>query len=203
LFLESNADAVRHAQRDGFRVIYGNALEDSTLQRAALEDTEACIMLTANEEINLLVTRLVRRDYKVPRAYIILGGSLTRNVISETDGLILFGGPQDIGLWCARVRRRIVSEYHWTCARAESGLWPTSASIPDTLENAILPIAVCRSGKATPFHEGISVKKGDQLATLILSEKSESVVLWMLNQGWIQDVPAPPSTNSQNDQRRL
>ena len=193
VFLESNADAVRTAQHDGFRVVYGNALEESTLQRASMEDAEACVALTANEEVNLLVVRRVRRDFRVPRSYIVRSGSVTGDMIRESAAHILFGESQDIGLWCVRLRRRITVEQRWTCVRADGRQWPAGTRIPDVPENVILPLVLTRNGRPTPFHEAITVRKGDVLTLLTLSEHAERVGQWLVSQGWASG-PSNPAT---------
>jgi NhaP-type Na+/H+ or K+/H+ antiporter len=70
LFIDSNADATHAAEQDGFRVVFGNALEERTLLRARMDSFAGCIGLTPNEEVNLLFVTRVHEEFKVPRRYV-------------------------------------------------------------------------------------------------------------------------------------
>lgn len=53
VFLDSNPAACKIVEQDGFKVIYGSAIEERTLQRAQLDERAACVAVTPNSEVNL------------------------------------------------------------------------------------------------------------------------------------------------------
>ncbi|MCP3982058.1 MAG: sodium:proton antiporter, partial [bacterium] len=57
VFLERDPIKCTGVEQDGFRVIYGNILDERSMQRAQLEDRTSCLAVTTNEEVNLLVAR--------------------------------------------------------------------------------------------------------------------------------------------------
>jgi len=60
LFLDANPHASHQAEEAGFRVIFGNALEERPLQLAELDTRAGCIGVTINEEMNLLYATTAR-----------------------------------------------------------------------------------------------------------------------------------------------
>ena len=184
LFLDSSADATRAAKENNFRVVFGNALEERTRQRAGLDAVAACIGMTQNEEVNLLFIRRVREEFKIPRLMAVLEGHITEKIIREARATVLFGIPTDVDLWSLRLRRGIASVSRWKCLVDESSLWSENVSLPKNIVNAHVPVAVRRNGKVFPMEKGICFGKGDELYLAIFHEKKNDVVAWMHEQGW-------------------
>ncbi len=112
VFLDSNADNSKAAEADGFRVVYGNALEERSMARAQIDSRYACIAATSNEEINLLFARRVMEEHKVPRMFVGLQrghGTVTDEMVHAIGASILFSRERDLELWDVRFRRKTVT----------------------------------------------------------------------------------------------
>jgi NhaP-type Na+/H+ or K+/H+ antiporter len=184
IFLDSRADATHAAQEHGFRVVFGNALEERTRQRAELDAVAACIGMTQNEEVNLLFVRRAREEYKVPRSAVVLEGHITEEVIRHADAHILFGIRTDVDLWSLRLRRGTATIERYRRARRESPSWPDDIDIPANLKNAFVPITVQRNKKVTPVDETTRYNKSDELTLVVFKEKHDEAVQWLVTQGW-------------------
>jgi NhaP-type Na+/H+ or K+/H+ antiporter len=68
LFLDSNPALCRTAEDRGFRVLYGNALSDTLVQRAELDGRAGCLCTTSNDGVNFIFAKKAREEFKVPRA---------------------------------------------------------------------------------------------------------------------------------------
>ena len=64
VLLDVNASHCRVAQEEGFRVVFGNALEERVLRLAEPESRRAVLGLTHNEGVNLLFARRLRELFK-------------------------------------------------------------------------------------------------------------------------------------------
>jgi NhaP-type Na+/H+ or K+/H+ antiporter len=183
-FLDSSSDATRIAKEEGFRVVFGNALEERTRQRAGLDAVAACIGITQNEEVNLLFVRRVFEEYKIPRLLVVHEGHITDKIIQASRAAILFGIKTDVALWSLRLRRQIASESRWRFAREKARTVSEAMNIPKNLANAFVPIAVKHGKKVVPVDDGTRFEKGDELTLVIFHEKRNDVAAWLLDQGW-------------------
>jgi len=107
IFLDSNPQTCRQAQEAGFTVVFGNALEERTLQRAQLEGVEATIGLTPNQTVNAVFVNRAHEFFRVPRSYIAvqaLETGLAAELVRNQEATILFDGVHDIERWDVRLR---------------------------------------------------------------------------------------------------
>jgi len=184
-FLDSNPAACHIVEQDGFKVIFGNVLEERTLQRAQLDDKAACIALTPNEEANLLFTRRAIDEFKVPRVYLALsrvGGDLNASVVDHHGGTVLFGHPRDLELWALRLRRGTAGIEIWRRAAEDTGSEDGDAL--KTPKNLCLPLITWRVDKVFPTHDAAGVKHGDVVHFAIFSERRDEAREWLVANGW-------------------
>jgi len=185
-FLDSNPVACHVVEQDGFRVIFGNVLEERTLQRAQLDDKAACIALTPNEEANLLFTRRAIDEFKVPRVYLALsrvGGDLNASVIDRHGGTVLFGHPRDLELWALRLRRGTAGIEIWRRA-AEDSESEGEGDALKTPKNLCLPLITWRVDKVFPANDAAGVKHDDVVHFAIFSERRDEAREWLVANGW-------------------
>jgi NhaP-type Na+/H+ or K+/H+ antiporter len=193
LFLDSNADASHAAERSDFRVVFGNALEESTLQRAGLAGVAACIGLTPNEEVNLLFARKAREEFKVPRAYVALHlneGHVTPKMIHDAGAHLLFGGQRDLRLWESCMRRDFGDVDVWEFGGGSEADLTAGRYISPELENAILPIVLYRGSRAVPVDEATKFRANDRLCVIIFRQRRDEVVTWLTQKGWTREEEA-------------
>jgi hypothetical protein len=198
VFLDSEAEATRQAEEEGFRVIYGNALEESTLYRAQVDAKAACIAATINEEINFLFTQLVRQEFGAPRVAMgvqINHRSVSTEMVRKAGAKVLFGKPVDLELWDVRLRRGVAAVERWQyenpdvrqMSDGETGEKPSDAKdsgrneFPDPL---MLPLVHRRGERASPVDDRTAFKQGDRLDLAVLQEKREESAQWLTRRGW-------------------
>jgi NhaP-type Na+/H+ or K+/H+ antiporter len=187
LFLDSNPDATQAAQQDGFRVVFGNALEERTLQRAGLDGLAGCVGLTPNEEVNLLFATKAGEEFKVPRRYVALHldeGHVTHEMIQAVGGRVLFGAQRDTDLWAVRVRRRLAVPERWRREAEEETQPEEEAAFEEAA--AVLPLALYRDDGVELIDEATRMRKGDEVLFLVFAERREEAEAALRTGGWVQ-----------------
>ena len=133
VFMDSNVDASKAAEEDGFRVIYGNALEESSMVRAQMDSRYACIAVTTNEEVNLLFARRATEEFKVRRLFVALQfghGSVTEKMARDLGANVLFGRERDLELWDVRFRRGTAALESWQLGEVPSPVETVEGAVP-------------------------------------------------------------------------
>ncbi|MEZ5064442.1 MAG: sodium:proton antiporter [bacterium] len=195
VFLDASGDATNAAQEEGFQVIFGNALKESTLVRAGVEDLAGCVGLTANEEVNLLFATKVRDEFKVKRSSAALnsrGGRVTPEMLEEADLQIAFGAPQDLALWESCVRRGFGEIQRWIREADESETEEKGLIAEEQREN-VLPLARVRGTRAEPVDDRTTPRRGDVFLFLVYREKAAEAAGWLRANGWKPPVEEPAS----------
>ncbi len=163
LFLDSNADSCRLAEEAGFPVVFGNALEERTLERARLGSVAATIGLTPNAEVNGLFVMRAHELLRVPQGYIALSQlrrSITPEFMQHVDADVLFEAAHDVERWSARVTRGEVEVEHWKVG--SSGVRDGSPPLSEVDHGErFVVLALQRSGKLTPMRVRERLRKGD------------------------------------------
>ena len=189
LLLDSNPDSVTTAQQEEFKVIFGNALEERTIQRANLGDYIGCIGLTTNEEVNLMFVNRVNREFKTPRRLVALhlrDGSVSPSMVKNSGAAIIFGVHCDLDLWSVRIRRGLttVSTWKMTEPTVDSEASDNNSAEFETQGHLLLALCATRNDKIMPFDNSIALRKDDILHFLLFSEKKEEAANWLIHSGW-------------------
>jgi NhaP-type Na+/H+ or K+/H+ antiporter len=195
LFLDSNADQSHAAETEGFRVIFGNGLEESTMLRAGLDGLAGCLALTPNEEVNTLFVRRAREEFKIPRAWVALHskeGHVTKEMVHDVGAAVLFGTQKDLTLWDSCVRRGFGRVERWQMAEDTEKAEESPLLIPAELENAVLPLVAQRGARVTP-PDGSAARKGDTVAFLIFEPRRDEVEAWLTAGHWAPALAADAS----------
>ena len=107
IFLDRNPATCHVVEQDGFKVIFGNAMEERTLQRARLDERAACVAATINEWANLLFIKKATEDFKIRRAYAAVqsdDAGVNEAMVHKEEGIVLFGKARDVEAWSLRIR---------------------------------------------------------------------------------------------------
>ncbi len=187
LFIDSNTDAVRHAEELQYKVLFGNGLDDNLLARGSVSTMRGCIALTPNEEVNLLFTKKMSSELKIDKVYMPLhinAGHVTTEMVDEAGGSLLFGVKRDLDLWNVRLRKKTATVEKWQCGADESMLLVGTDSQDAVINKYLLPLVCIHNEKAEPVVQGLKVKSGDDVLFVIFEENRKEVNDWFAKEGW-------------------
>jgi NhaP-type Na+/H+ or K+/H+ antiporter/Trk K+ transport system NAD-binding subunit len=188
VLIDSNPQACRRAEEEGFPALYGSGLDRGIQERAELDTRAGCLGITTNEEVNLLFARQAKKDFKVPRAWVALRRShlgINQEAVQRFGGHLLFGEPQEVDLWMLRLEQGEATVESW----AYDGEKPTSQLVDRDLDLRLLPLAVRRGRSALPVDEELSFQKGDLLVLAVAHEGRAEVLKLLSGRGWSPAVP--------------
>jgi NhaP-type Na+/H+ or K+/H+ antiporter len=189
VLLESNPSACSEAQQEGFRVLHGVGLNESTLARAELDSRAGCIALTPNEAVNMLFARTALKDFKVPNVWVTLRRghtNVTLEMVRQAGARVLFGEPRFIDLWTLRLERGLAKVERWQRA-TESDSDDTEIQEMRGMHKAMLPLAVLRGRRIAPIDATTTFKKEDALYVALFQERREVGAEWLSAKGWGRD----------------
>jgi NhaP-type Na+/H+ or K+/H+ antiporter len=194
VLVDASAEACREAQKDSFRVVFGNALEERVLLMADLESRKGAIGTLPNEAVSLLFVRKARNDYKVPKAYVAIQrghGSIDPGMVHEAGATVLFAEETDLELWSVRIRRDAAHVEIWKRGGEDDAGAPETIAIQDReARNMLLPLALGHGDTLTPIDDRTRVASGDSVYWLVLAERAEDWQAWLEERGW-QRVAGP------------
>ena len=185
VFIDSNQEAARAAEADGFRVVFGNALDERTLFKARVEIRRGCVGLTTNESINYLFASKVRDRTKAPRTYVAreraASSGVTDRMMEELGGAVLFAGARELMTWGQLLSRKQADTETFRCEAPPPVALPTFAELPRT---AALPLVLRRSGRAMPVELGYRAKKDDLVDLIVAADKKDEARAWLRERGF-------------------
>jgi NhaP-type Na+/H+ or K+/H+ antiporter len=188
VFVDSNPQNCRRAQEEGFTVVYGNALQERTLQRTRIETVGTVIGLTPNQMLNSVFVSRARERFSVPRAYVAveqLEIGLAPELVKEEAALVLFDGPHDVERWDVRFRHGDVEVEPWVFRGApEPDAGEERPPPPEIDGDRFVVLVVRRNGKLEPMHAGLVLKAGDESAVAIRREEREAGESDLRALGW-------------------
>lgn len=98
--IDKNAQECAAAERDGFVVVFGNAMESKTMRRARVGMRKAVIALTENAAVNL---ESLRKAHHISRTTTLLlaqrSGDVDEHTLRDISAEQAFGGCIDIDYW--------------------------------------------------------------------------------------------------------
>lgn len=189
VLLDASAEACREAEKQGFRVVFGNALEERVALIADLESRKGAIGTLANEAVSLLFVRKARSEYKVPKTYVAIQrghGAIDAGMVHEAGATVLFAYDTDLDLWSVRIRRETARVEVWRHEGTGDDARDEDASIQLTrdVQNVLLPLALKRDDGVLPLDDQTRIKRGDEVYWLVLTERPQDPESWLEEQGW-------------------
>ena len=193
VFIDSNPQNCRRAEEEQFSVIFGNALQERTLQRARVGSASTVVGLTSNQMLNSVFVSRARERFRVPRALVAVQGlesGLVPELVKEEAVQVLFDGPHDVETWEVRVRHEGVEVEHWVYAGVEP---PPHATAGGNAENGgasrsgdpLVVIAVRRGERTTPMHAGFEFRDGDIAAVAVHLRDRAAAHVQLRAGGWL------------------
>jgi len=195
VFLDANPWNCRRAEELGFQVIYGDALQERTLQRARFENVGSAVGLTPNQMLNSLFASRAREYFGVPNGYVAASdpeAGLAPELVEHEKVVVLFDGPHDVERWDVRARHNELDVEYWVyggepeqSASADEGGEPA----PQAGERFVI-LSIQRGKKVMPMHAGLSLEVGDVAAVAVHRDERESAEEILAAWGWAPGGPA-------------
>jgi hypothetical protein len=186
VFLDSNSQNTRNAEEEGFQVIFGNALQERTLQRARFESVAVAIGLTPNETLNGLFVERARSIFDVPQTHIALA-SLDHGLTPDlVGGTVLFEGPHDVERWDVRLRHGDVEVERFLRLGD-----PKHDAEPEPIGECFAMLCILRGDRMLVVHTDLRFSEGDVVSVAIHSPDREEAEEALRARGWLRTPAAP------------
>jgi NhaP-type Na+/H+ or K+/H+ antiporter len=192
VIVDRNSLECQAAEQDGFRVIFGNALKEQTLVRAAVDIRKGVISMTPNEGVNQLVAKKLFEIARGPRAMAAVRTHMDLKNIARGRKQIkfLFSSKIDFELWLHRLDRKTAILQLWTFVGSKpiminpEGKSKTFGPTPYSM----LPLITIEKNIVAPVVDGTELKQGTQFLTLQFASSADSDRQWMQERQfeWVQ-----------------
>ncbi|MCR9098122.1 MAG: cation:proton antiporter [bacterium] len=179
VFLDSNPNGIRRAEDEGFAVVYGDALQETVMQRARLGFVRTVVALTANETLNGVFVARARDRFGVPNGLVAaseVGGGLVSEQVAGGTAKIAFEGPHDVERWDVRGRRgdvEITRLLYTPPEVADDGSETVETSSSGGLSERFVTLTVDRDGKTFVMDGRWAFKAGDTISVAIHAPERE------------------------------
>jgi hypothetical protein len=170
-------------------------MEDRAMLSAQLESRRGIVGLLTNPAQNLLFAQKGRKEGGAPHAWIAIQrgpGAPEPDAVLETGTHLLFSSPQDLELWSVRIRGESTRLEIWEWEKGRGGAAEGDWRIPREDRNKLLPLLLFRDGLHQLIDEKTSLKTGDRVEWLVLTEAREAGYERLRDMGWMP-VEEPPS----------
>jgi NhaP-type Na+/H+ or K+/H+ antiporter len=201
VFADSNPVHCRSAEERGFRVVFGNALDEPVLARMRLERAFAAVALTRNDQVNGHFAREARERFDVPGTYVAVDrkeAAVTGRIAEHAGLRLLFDGPKDIERWNVRFRHAAaaVRRFRFGVPPAPAAdAEPAAREVERQQSERVDPFVVLaiRRGSApwTPMSHDFRPTAGDVAAVAVFAIEEALAAKELRALGW---EPAPAST---------
>jgi len=197
VFVDSNATNTRRAQEAGFTVIFGDALQERTLQRARFDLVGDAVGVTPNQMLNSVFVSRAREQFRVPRSYVAVDrpeSGLAPELVGKDEAVVLFDGTHDVGRWEVRDRHGEIDLQHWEyigLADRADDAEPNDA--PQSAGSELFVILMIRRGKKVLImKQDLKLQAGDIASIAIHSAESEAARGALSSLGWSRtEIPTP------------
>ena len=203
LFIESDPKRSHVAEQAGHTVVFGDPLDDRTMQRARMELVGTVIGLTFNEHANSLFVREAREAYDVTCGYVAVESDddqHTPRLVRRSGLEVLFDGPHDQARWDVRRRHGEVDveSFEYRLDLTPEPAAPGSGDArtgslevdPDTDDPYVI-LTVRRGMHTAPFNLGQDPGQGDVAAVAIHRPARPEAVARLARLGWHPRMESP------------
>jgi len=187
VLLDSNPAGVRRAEEAGFAVIYGNALQESVMQRARFGFVRTVVSLTANRTLNSVFVERARVRFGVPNGLVAtseVGVGLVSEQVESGEAKLVFEGPHDVERWDVRGRRGDVGIENFVHAPVESKDDEVEVTGSGGLDERYVILVVQRDGTTVVMDAEWIFREGDRIAVAIHVPEREEAIRALASRGW-------------------
>ncbi len=189
LFLDQDPQQCRRVQEAGFPVIFGNALEERTLQRARFEMVGTAIGLTSDEILNSIFVTEARERFAVPDGHVArssLGSSASPDFVERQEAKVLFEGPHDVDRWDVRWRHGDLSVERLPFRADSIAPDPSESAMQESesTQELYVILAIRRGERAFPMSRGFQPRNGDIAAVAVHDPDRDEALRRLGEMGW-------------------
>jgi hypothetical protein len=170
VFLDSNPQNCRQAQEAGFSVVFGDALQERTQQRARFESVGAVVGLTPNQMLNSIFVSRTRERFRVREGYIAvtkLQSGLASDLVRGEEARALFEGPHDLERWDVRARHGTLEVERWKFEGAGDEKSASGDEQPPSSVEQLAILSIRRGSRVFPMHTALALEAGDLASVAI------------------------------------
>lgn len=194
VFLDANPQSCRAVEEAGFSVLFGNAIQERTMQRARFESIDTAVALTGNNTLNGVFLDRARQVFGVPRGLAAgtpKGGGLVAEMVGRSEADVLFDAPHDVERWEVRWRRgdvEILRRRYREPVREEEGeeegADPAEPVEPVSAGEKLVLLALHRGESVEPMAMRLEFQKGDEATVAIHIPEREEALRILEAMGW-------------------
>lgn len=187
VLLDSNPAGIRRAEEAEFTVIYGNALQESVMQRARFGFVRTVVSLTANRTLNSVFVERARERFGVPNGLVAaseVGVGLLSEQVESGEANLVFEGPHDVERWDVRGRRGDVGIEHFVHVPVERKDDEVEVTGSGGLDERYVILVVQRDDTTVVMDAKWIFREGDRIAVAIHVPEREEAIRALTSRGW-------------------
>lgn len=193
VLIDANPQEAHAAEEAGLAVVYGNANDDRVMERADVEGRRGVVMVTGNEDANLLIAKQVRARTRAPQRYACVArghsGMATRQ-LREQGVAVLFGRPIEIQLWIDALRAGCEIS-RWRFERGDERHATEMIRDGRGMDARVLALTLERGRAAAPVHDGTEIRSGDVVTLVAAADVSNQAWTRLADAGWTRQDRRP------------
>jgi NhaP-type Na+/H+ or K+/H+ antiporter len=192
ILLDSNPTGIRRAEEADFPVVYGDALQESVMQRARFGFVRTIVALTANRTLNSVFVGRARDRFHVPRGLVStseVGVGLVSEQVGSGQADVVFDGPHDVERWEVRGRRGDVGIEYFSHSPVEEVDSEQTTASGGLSERSVI-LSIVHGDRTEVMNAGRKHRQGDVAAIAIHLPEREDALRELATKGWL---PTPPT----------
>ncbi len=197
VMVDANPELCVAAERKGFRVLNGNALDDRILQQSDLDTRKGVVAILPNGGVNLLFARRAIEENRSARVYVAMHrGAITPAHVKESRARVLYGTDVDVDLWASRMRRSGAEAESWRFEKIPAD-GNSAYPVPRDARHMVLPISFAREQIVLPTDDRYAPKPGDVVTWLVFTKRADEAHEWLTARGWTrlsEEAESKPTT---------
>ena len=190
IFLDSNPHKARQAEELGFPVVFGNAIQERTLQRAGFESVETAVALTGNKTLNGVFVDRARDFFGVRRGLVAateIDGGLVAELVEREEADVVFEAHHDLERWDSRWRsgEAEVIRCRYAPPREIEDPAPSEESPARGSGEAFVILAIERGGVTHPMSMAFEPKPDDGANVALHIPERDEALATLASRGWL------------------
>ena len=189
VIVDANSRACEEAEREGLRVVYGDATSERARRQADMESRRGVLAVTPNSALNVLLAREIGEEEAPAATAAALdrrSGELGEGTADRAGVRTLFGRPVDLDGWRHRLDQGLVDVTTW---RLEEGAERSADDLLAGASHEILALVRWREGRAEAVCGDTTLAPGDVVYFVWPYAAGEEAGNWLAGTGWIPVAP--------------